>query len=66
MIQLRNLNIDPEMYLRAVTEAGHVVAPMGLMVWLRELRRRFPALRFGYFNPPREDMRPEHYAFPVE
>lgn len=56
MVQLRNLNIDPEMYLAAVTAAGHVVAPMGLMAWLRELRRRFPALRFGYFNPAEATM----------
>lgn len=56
MVQLRNLNIDPEMYLEAVTAVGHVVEPMGLMPWLVELRRRFPALRFGYFNPPRETM----------
>jgi pyruvate-formate lyase-activating enzyme len=57
MVQLRNLNIDPEMYLDHVTRAGHVVSPMGLMPWLREVRRRFPALRFGYFNPPRRIMR---------
>ena len=56
MVQLRNLNIDPEMYLAAVTEVGHEVAPMGLMVWLRRLRERFPTLRFGYFNPPRQTM----------
>ncbi len=56
MVQLRNLNIDPEMYLTAVKDAGHEVTPMGLMTWLRELRRRFPALRFGYFNPPRRIM----------
>lgn len=56
MVQLRNLNLDPEMYLAAVQAVGHEVQPMGLMVWLRELRRRFPALRFGYFNPPRATM----------
>jgi len=56
MIQLRNLNIDPEMYLDCVTRAGHEVQPMGLMPWLTELRRRFPNLRFGYFNPPRRIM----------
>jgi pyruvate-formate lyase-activating enzyme len=56
MVQLRNLNLDPEMYLDHVTRAGHVVEPMGLMPWLVELRRRFPALRFGYFNPPHRIM----------
>lgn len=62
MVQLRNLNIDPELYLAAVTGVGHVVEPMGLLPWLHELRRRFPALRFGYFNPPRQTM---HEAAPA-
>jgi len=56
MIQLRNLNIDPEQYLREVTAAGHVVEPMGLLPWLEALRQRHPTLSFGYFNPPRRRM----------
>jgi wyosine [tRNA(Phe)-imidazoG37] synthetase (radical SAM superfamily) len=50
MIQLRNLNIDPELY-RASLPAGAVQPGRG-MRWLRDaLARRFPHLRFGYFNP---------------
>ncbi len=51
LIQLRNLNMDPEYYLQVLE---HVPAgpPMGILHWLRELRARFPRLRFGYFNPP--------------
>jgi wyosine [tRNA(Phe)-imidazoG37] synthetase (radical SAM superfamily) len=50
MIQLRNLNIDPELY-RASLPAG-VVQPGRGMRWLRDaLAKRFPQLRFGYFNP---------------
>jgi pyruvate-formate lyase-activating enzyme len=50
MIQLRNLNIDPELY-RASLPAG-VVQPGRGMRWLRAvLAKRFPRLRFGYFNP---------------
>jgi len=56
MVQLRNLNIDPEMYLEHVQRAGHEPVAIGIMPWLTELRRRFPALRFGYFNPPRRIM----------
>jgi pyruvate-formate lyase-activating enzyme len=53
MIQLRNLNIDPEIYRRALPEG--VCGPgMGLDVFMRTLRERFPHLRFGYFNPPKE------------
>jgi pyruvate-formate lyase-activating enzyme len=51
MIQLRNLNIDPELY-RRVLPAG-AVAPGRGMRWLRDaLAARFPHLRFGTFNPP--------------
>jgi pyruvate-formate lyase-activating enzyme len=51
MIQLRNLNIDPELYRRALPP-GSVASGRG-MRWLRDaLAERFPRLRFGYFNPP--------------
>lgn len=59
MIQLRNLNLDPEVYLETVAAAGDpggaegTTEPMGLLVWLARLRDRFPDLAFGYFNPPR-------------
>ena len=50
-IQLRNLNMDPEHYLRVIehTPAG---PPLGIRTWLTRLRQEHPALRFGYFNPP--------------
>jgi len=53
MVQLRNLNIDPEVYLAVVDAVDGLAEPMGIMPWLQELRRRHPDLRFGYFNPPR-------------
>lgn len=53
MIQLRNLNIDPELYAAAMPD-GAFGPGMGLDAFQRELRRRFPRLRFGYFNPPKE------------
>ncbi|MHB8808460.1 MAG: radical SAM protein [Desulfobulbaceae bacterium] len=51
LIQLRNLNMDPEWYRRVV---GHQAngEPMGIRNWLQLLQTRFPLLRFGYFNPP--------------
>jgi pyruvate-formate lyase-activating enzyme len=55
LIQLRNLNIDPELYLRVLPE-GAVDQPVGVLAMVHELRRRFPKLRFGYFNPPRSRM----------
>ncbi|MBS1104514.1 MAG: radical protein [Deltaproteobacteria bacterium] len=50
MIQLRNLNLDPELY-RKVLPRGTLRPGRG-MRWLRDaLARRFPEMRFGYFNP---------------
>jgi pyruvate-formate lyase-activating enzyme len=50
MLQLRNLNIDPDLY-RAALPASALGKGRG-MRWLRAtLARRFPKLRFGYFNP---------------
>lgn len=50
-IQLRNLNMDPEWYLETIgfepTEAA-----LGVRHWLKMLKKEFPTLRFGYFNPP--------------
>lgn len=51
LIQLRNLNMDPDWYLEAVQFARNR-EPLGIRTWLRTLKDRFPKLRFGYFNPP--------------
>ncbi len=49
-MQLRNLNMDPEWYLKSLefptTEKG-----MGIIRWRQKLESTFPALGFGYFNP---------------
>jgi pyruvate-formate lyase-activating enzyme len=50
LIQLRNLNMDPDWYLDTVKYRPNQ-APMGISTWLTELKGLFPALRFGYFNP---------------
>jgi len=53
LIQWRNLNIDPDAYADVVgIERG---APKrGMRRLLAELRERWPQLRHGYLNPPRE------------
>lgn len=49
-LQLRNLNIDPEMYLELLD--GVASGPsMGLVNFRKRLRRECPWLGFGYFNP---------------
>lgn len=50
-IQLRNLNMDPEQYLRVIGHAPKQV-PMGIRPWLARLKAQFPHLGFGYYNPP--------------
>lgn len=50
-IQLRNLNMDPEWYMRVVRHRTPD-KPLGIRNWLDRLGTRFPHLRFGYFNPP--------------
>jgi len=50
LIQLRNLNMDPEYYLQVVKHSP-ASPPLGILNWLDQLRDRFPKLQFGYFNP---------------
>jgi pyruvate-formate lyase-activating enzyme len=52
MIQMRNLSIDPELYLRTVPPARGKCVGIGTM--LRTLRREFPRMEIGYFNRPKE------------
>jgi hypothetical protein len=53
MIQWRNFNIDPDWYLEKidVPETGECMGVAQLMDLLQE---EFPALKYGYFNPPME------------
>jgi wyosine [tRNA(Phe)-imidazoG37] synthetase (radical SAM superfamily) len=50
-IQLRNLNMDPDWYFEVVQHPARQ-KPMGVQKWLCEVKKRFPDLKFGYFNPP--------------
>ncbi len=54
MIQWRNLNFDPMRYWGIMQEAVNLGAPMGMKTLLRRVRKYFPALKYGYFNPPKE------------
>jgi wyosine [tRNA(Phe)-imidazoG37] synthetase (radical SAM superfamily) len=53
MIQWRNLNIDPDVYLDAIALDADEPA-IGMRRLLERLRRLFPSVRHGYVNPPRE------------
>jgi pyruvate-formate lyase-activating enzyme len=50
LIQLRNLNMDPDWYLETVQYQSKS-PPMGIRTWLSKLKNLYPALRFGYYNP---------------
>ena len=51
LIQLRNLNMDPEWYLRDIGFET-LEKPMGMRSWHKKLKKDFPDLRLGYYNPP--------------
>lgn len=49
-IQLRNLNIDPELYLKLLD--GIPMGPhIGFANFRKRIKKASPALQFGYFNP---------------
>lgn len=54
-IQLRNLNMDPDWYLETIKHPKQEnPTAMGICHWLENLKKRFPFLQFGYFNPSLE------------
>jgi len=63
MIQTRNLNIDPEMYIKEMGCDTNKEKRTGLVCWLSSLRNKFPWVKIGYFNPPGEEMKKKHYEF---
>ena len=54
MIQWRNLNFDPLRYYKIMGGVAPNGAPIGMKNLLEQIRREFPQLKFGYFNPPKE------------
>jgi len=50
LIQMRNLNIDPDLYLKAMGRGQGI----GISQMIDRLRQEFPSLQFGYFNRTRE------------
>jgi pyruvate-formate lyase-activating enzyme len=54
LIQMRNLNIDPDLYLKAMGSGSGI----GLIRMMEILRSEFPRLQFGYFNRTKENFYP--------
>ena len=49
-IQLRNLNLDPELYMKLMAPFGHSPS-MGFMNFRKRLKKALPWIEYGYFNP---------------
>jgi hypothetical protein len=58
MIQMRNLSLDPVLYLTALGVTGQGV---GMLEMLHQHKARFPKLQYGYFNRTRETFFPPGY-----
>jgi wyosine [tRNA(Phe)-imidazoG37] synthetase (radical SAM superfamily) len=56
MIQWRNFNIDPDWYLGKLN-ISEIPEGMGVRNVLDAIKKEFPHLAFGYFNPPQEVQR---------
>jgi pyruvate-formate lyase-activating enzyme len=50
LIQWRNLNIDPEVYLKML-DIKPPKNRLGIAGLIEKLKRQFPNLKHGYFNP---------------
>ncbi len=53
-IQWRNLNFDPLRYYEVMERAAPCGEGLGIRYLLKRIRKAFPDLSFGYFNPPKE------------
>lgn len=50
MIQTRNMNIDPDYYFEKISFTDRDA--MGITSMIEMLRRDYPAMKLGYYNPP--------------
>ncbi|MCK5289158.1 MAG: radical SAM protein, partial [Candidatus Omnitrophica bacterium] len=52
MIQWRNLNIDPDFYLKKIADKKS--DSKGLLFLINKMKQEFPAVKMGYFNITKE------------
>jgi molybdenum cofactor biosynthesis enzyme MoaA len=55
MIQTRNLNMDPDWVMDELGLRSGTGRSNGLRRWMAAVQKAAPWVRFGYFNPPKED-----------
>jgi pyruvate-formate lyase-activating enzyme len=51
MIQMRNLNMDPDLCWEEAGYSSLRGSPVGLLKWMNEIKKASPGISFGYFNP---------------
>jgi pyruvate-formate lyase-activating enzyme len=54
MIQWRNLNFDPIRYYDVMNSIAENSLPVGMNTLISDVKKTFPLLKHGYFNPPKE------------
>jgi pyruvate-formate lyase-activating enzyme len=64
MIQWRNFNIDPDWYLGKLN-ISELSQGMGVRETMAHIRKLFPHLAFGYFNPPAE-VQEKYFAMRIQ
>ena len=52
MIQMRNLNMDPDMYWDEMGLGDVKAEKVGMRKWMAKIRESRHGITFGYFNPP--------------
>lgn len=57
MIQTRNLNIDPQWFIAKMGLNKLQKKPLGMVSWVDEIRKCFPNVKLGYFNPTYKTIR---------
>ncbi|MFH1752603.1 MAG: radical SAM protein [Candidatus Omnitrophota bacterium] len=60
MIQWRNLNFDPLGYLREMGHKSRIRDIVGIKEAIKDIKREFPNLMMGYFNPSKARIRRFH------
>jgi hypothetical protein len=58
MLQMRNLSIDPDFYNRKMGASSNGI---GMYRLLKQIKKEFPKVQFGYFNRTKENFYPEGY-----
>jgi len=53
LIQMRNLNIDPDLYLQTIGKGKGI----GISEMIKILKKEFPYLQLGYFNRTKENFK---------